>query len=102
MSNLRVQYVLPDVAADQRPLVEARVEMRSDPSFDFAEVATVTADLSKVVLTDLADGTYEVRVRAFDGTEFGSYSDPASITLVTVPPPVRAPGQVTGVTLTQE
>lgn len=97
--NLRVQWPANSVAADQRPIQLYRVEMRTDPSFDFEEVAAT--DQTKVVLPDLAPGTYFVRVRADDGTDKGEYSDEASITLVETPV-FRAPSKVGTVTLTQE
>lgn len=97
--NLRVQWPANDVAADQRPVQVYRVEMRSDPSFDFEEVAV--SDQTKVVLPDLSAGTYFVRVRADDGTDKGEYSDEVSITLVEVPV-IRAPNKVGTVSLSQE
>ena len=97
--NLRIQWPANNVAADQRPVQVYRVEMRSDPSFDFEEVAVT--DQLKVVLPDLAAGTYFVRVRADDGTDKGAYSDEASITLAEVPV-TRAPDKVGTLTLSQE
>lgn len=103
--NLRATWVNPSVAANQRPLSFTAIEMRTDPSFPFAEqarVLSVSTPNDTVLLPDLAAGTYDVRVRSFDGTEFGPYSDIASIELVEVPPAIVPPGQPTGLVLSQE
>lgn len=103
--NLRVSWVNPGVAANQRPLLLTTIEMRTDPSFPFTEQARVQHVANPndtVLLPDLAAGVYEVRVRAYDGIDFGPYSAVASIELVGVPPAIVPPGQPTGLVLTQE
>lgn len=100
--NLIIEWVLTDVASDQRPLLYSKVELRADPSFPFKEVARVPAPGQGVTLPDLPAGTYEVRLTAVDAAEVSADpSDVASITLTEAPPVVRPPGKITGVKLTQ-
>lgn len=102
MNTLRVAWNVPTIAANQRPLVFVAVEVRSDPSFPFAEVARAGA-VASPGHTDLTldDGTYEVRVRANDGTDFGPYSDVGSIALAAIPPAIAPPSKLEGLTLSQ-
>lgn len=51
------------------------VELKT-PESDFVEVARTTADKSSILLSGLKPGsTYSIRVRAFKGDSFSSYSD---------------------------
>lgn len=99
--NIIVEWVLPEVASNQRPLLYSRIETRTDASFPFKEVARAQAPAQSVTLADMAPGTYEVRVTAFDAAEVaGEPSDSAVITLAEAPGLIP-PGKVTGVKLTQ-
>lgn len=106
MNNLRVRYSLPPVAADQRGLLFTAIEARTDPSFDFQEIARVASNAPGIppdtALLPLANGTYSVRIRCNDGVVFGGYSDVATFTLTDIPPAFREPGVPTGLTLSQE
>lgn len=98
--NIQADWTLPSVAADQRALAYSLVEMRSDPGLPFQEVSRPAAPLATVTLADIAPGTYELRVTAVDVSGAAGVSASASITLATVPV-FRAPGAITGLTLTQ-
>lgn len=107
MNTLRVSWPVPTLLAGQLPLQFVSVEVQTDPSLPFAEVARAGAVVSPGQ-TDLQldNGDYNVRVRFNDGTAgadggFGPYSDVASITLVTEPPARVAPSKPGTVTLTQ-
>jgi hypothetical protein len=97
--NLRATWIIPLASSTQSAPKLTSIEMRTDPSFPFAEVARVDAPLNSTVFADQAPGHYEVRARAFDGVNFGKYSDVASIDLADEP---LVPGQVTALVLTQE
>lgn len=97
--DLRATWIVPAADATHTDPTLCSVEVRTDPALPFSEVARVPVTTNTVVLTDQAPGHYEVRVRAFDGTHYGEYSEVAAIDLATTE---FVPNQVTGLVLTQE
>lgn len=87
MNKLRVSWPVPTLLPGQLPLVFVGVEVQTDPSLPYQEVARAGAVASPgQTVLDLDDGTYAVRIRFNDGTSgadggYGPYSDTAQIEL---------------------
>jgi len=103
MSNVRLNWVPPTPASDQRPLSSVEISARVDPSFPFTVLGSVPAiDPPEFLDEDVDAGDWEYQAVVIDVSGARSVATTTTITVTETPPVFRDPDPVSGFVATQE
>jgi len=86
MTDVRLNFPLPVVTPNHKPILHTRIEFRVDESFPWTLQDDVLAPLDELLLVDVAPGTYFYQATVFDTDLVSGPPSNATATIGFLPP----------------